>query len=208
MHIRKQILTRRHLLSAQKKNQLSQRMIQRFLKELKQPSLSPLSSSFLLKNKCVALYQALPDECDLNPLISFLMAQKIRLFFPRILPHSPSSHLHQMEFVEIKPQPIMDAHTWKTGLYGILEPSDHYPKTSETTLNHILDFICVPGVIFSVTGDRIGRGQGYYDRFLLNIPNVLRISFCFDFQVFSKIPTQPWDQPVNWIITEKRILKI
>ena len=59
---------------------------------------------------------------------------------------------------------------------------------------------------FDKTGNRMGHGKGYYDRFLPLAKNAHRIGLCFEFQLIDHIPTQPSDQKVDYIITEKRII--
>lgn len=92
-----------------------------------------------------------------------------------------------------------------TGAYGILEPKKKYIR--EVT-PEILDLIIVPGVVFDKRGYRIGYGGGYYDRFLLNInKSVPKVALAFDFQIVEKINEEKHDIPVDYIITEKGIIK-
>ncbi len=61
--------------------------------------------------------------------------------------------------------------------------------------------ILIPGRAFDAHGTRHGRGGGWYDRFLAEVPEEwLRVGFCFDTQ-FSKTPLsrEAWDQPVDAI---------
>ena len=53
----------------------------------------------------------------------------------------------------------------------------------------------------------MGFGKGYYDRFLENT-NAVKIGLCYDFQLLDNIPKESHDIPMNYIITEKEILKI
>ncbi|WP_069648900.1 5-formyltetrahydrofolate cyclo-ligase [Caloranaerobacter ferrireducens] len=92
-----------------------------------------------------------------------------------------------------------------TGAYGILEPKKEYIRKVSS---QILDLIIVPGVVFDKRGYRIGYGGGYYDKFLLNISkSVPKVALAFDFQVVEKINEEKHDIPVDYIITEKGIVK-
>ncbi|GCD11146.1 5-formyltetrahydrofolate cyclo-ligase [Clostridium tagluense] len=88
--------------------------------------------------------------------------------------------------------------------FGIMEPKHDILKKANTC---DIDLIIVPGVVFDKHGNRIGFGAGYYDRFLpKRVKNTPTIGIAFDYQVISKIPTGTYDVPLDFIITEKRII--
>src|SRR5262249_15546451 len=89
------------------------------------------------------------------------------------------------------------------GAYGISEPSSVLPAEPPGSF----DLIVVPGVAFSPTGERIGRGAGYYDRALKNTENTLKVALAFDFQVLDRLPQHSEDQKVDWVLTERRDLR-
>ena len=89
--------------------------------------------------------------------------------------------------------------------YGILEPAADPQKIVAASDLHV---VLVPGLAFDVTGNRLGRGGGYYDRFLANCPDhVLRIALAFECQIVESVPVSEHDQPVDVIVTEKRIIR-
>ena len=53
---------------------------------------------------------------------------------------------------------------------------------------------------FDAKGNRLGRGKGYYDRFLEKVPDMYKIGICFDFQKEESIPTEVTDIKMNEII--------
>ena len=60
----------------------------------------------------------------------------------------------------------------------------------------------VPGLAFDRSGNRLGRGKGYFDRFLKNLPGaVKKIGLAYDFQILESIPTFPHDIPVDLVIS-------
>lgn len=85
------------------------------------------------------------------------------------------------------------------GSYGIKEPKAKSPKNLE--INKI-DLVIVPGVAFDRQLYRLGRGAGYYDRFLSQIPtDTPTIGLAFDFQLVDRLPQQDkHDIPVTRII--------
>ena len=83
--------------------------------------------------------------------------------------------------------------------FGIYQPKAGHVK--EVPLEDI-DLIIVPGVAFDKKNMRLGRGHGYYDRFLCAVPNKTRtVGLAFDFQVLEDLPQDSHDIPVWKTIT-------
>jgi 5-formyltetrahydrofolate cyclo-ligase len=68
-----------------------------------------------------------------------------------------------------------------------------------------IDLILVPGVVFDLTGQRIGMGAGYYDRFLIAAPQAMLVGVAWRFQLIAEIPQEKHDIPMHWIVTEDGI---
>lgn len=82
------------------------------------------------------------------------------------------------------------------GPYGVWEPVNKKPVSLKS-----LDLVLVPGLAFDKKGNRLGRGKGYYDRFLTKIPDkITSIGLAFDFQILPSIPTTTADVTVKRII--------
>jgi|TARA_B110001454_G_C12544375_1_gene360845 5-formyltetrahydrofolate cyclo-ligase len=80
------------------------------------------------------------------------------------------------------------------------------PASAEEFAPGSLDLIIIPGLAFSTCGKRLGRGGGYYDRFLTGISSrIYKVAVAFDLQICSFIPIEPHDSSVHSIITESRI---
>ncbi len=68
-----------------------------------------------------------------------------------------------------------------------------------------IDLVIVPGVAFDTRGFRLGRGGGYYDRFLARLPRTTAtVGVCFDFQFVDTVPTEPTDIAVQTIVSDRR----
>jgi 5-formyltetrahydrofolate cyclo-ligase len=91
----------------------------------------------------------------------------------------------------------------RPGQFGILEPM---PEAVRPVTGDLIDVVLVPGLAFDETGKRLGRGMGYFDRILRDVHGI-KIVLAYDFQVLSEVPTEAHDTPVDFIVTEKRILK-
>lgn len=68
------------------------------------------------------------------------------------------------------------------------------------------DLILVPGLAFDANGHRLGRGKGFYDRWLAERGAVPAIGLCFQCQVVPTLPREPHDLHVDHVITEKGVL--
>ena len=90
--------------------------------------------------------------------------------------------------------------------YGILEiPADKAQAVSEEEL----DLIIVPGLAFTLEGDRLGYGGGYYDRLFSKIPDkTVKLCPSFDDFIIKEIPVSEYDRKVDIIITENRSIFI
>lgn len=96
--------------------------------------------------------------------------------------------------------PSMTAFVRKTyihpqGKYQIMEP-DGDPFTDFNSI----DVALIPGMAFTQDGKRLGRGKGYYDRLLAQMPSVYKIGICFPFQLLKDIPTDENDILMDEVI--------
>ncbi len=87
--------------------------------------------------------------------------------------------------------------------FGLLEP---IPEETEPVAKKEMDLIIVPGLLFDRRGYRIGFGGGYYDRFLADFTNET-VALASSSQVKTEIPNDPYDIPVNHIITENGLFR-
>lgn len=107
---------------------------------------------------------------------------------------------------QLKVSKMLDYCELELGDYNILTPKDEFLRFVDPST---IDLVLVPGLIFAKNGYRVGYGGGYYDRFLSNLnPNVTKIGIGFELQIQESVPTDQYDIPVDFILTEKRLLKI
>jgi 5-formyltetrahydrofolate cyclo-ligase len=71
-----------------------------------------------------------------------------------------------------------------------------------------IDLVVTPGLGFSLAGQRIGYGKGYYDRWFSENEHVCRVGLCFDCQILSDLAYDDSDKPMDIIITPSRIIHI
>ena len=85
----------------------------------------------------------------------------------------------------------------------IFQPTGSQPACPPATIAGIL----VPGLGFTLAGDRLGRGAGFYDRFLAQVPTALRIGIAFEIQIMEILPSSDHDLQVDIILTESRLIE-
>lgn len=90
-------------------------------------------------------------------------------------------------------------HELKPGAFGIAEPVIKIPAPPP-------DAALIPGLAFDAHGGRLGRGRGFYDRFLASIPHVPIVGVCFSCQLVPHIPMEEHDARVGAIITEQGVI--
>ena len=133
------------------------------------------------KAHTLLLYSALPDEVQTQAFL-----EKWHLKKQIILPTVVGNDIVPVEYGKDT--------GFAVGDFNILEPQNE-PYTGD------FDLIIVPGVAFDRHGNRIGRGRGYYDRFLCQHLDVKRIGICFDFQLVDTVPTEPLDITMDEVIS-------
>ena len=92
--------------------------------------------------------------------------------------------------------------------FGIAEPKVALGKA---TLSWGLDVVLMPLVAFDLQGNRLGMGKGYYDRTLKYLrhrrhwckPRLIGVAY--EFQKVDKLPFQPWDVPLDGVVTEQQL---
>ena len=62
-----------------------------------------------------------------------------------------------------------------------------------------IDLILVPGVAFDKSGNRLGRGKGYYDK-VLRETGACKVGVCFDFQLVERVPVEPHDVKMDRVV--------
>ncbi|MDO5553018.1 MAG: 5-formyltetrahydrofolate cyclo-ligase [Planctomycetia bacterium] len=187
----------------------------------------PLASSFcdrlfqvpeLQAARTICVYMSLPDEVPTVPLLYDLFYRvrgdagsgtaEFDKRNPRRIAVPWCQGPGQMKFIQIKPTSTLArfATDWATpelvsGAYHIKEPCEACRSQAEREILPCeADVVIVPGLAFTRNGCRLGRGKGFYDRFLAQVrPDALRIGLAFEEQMFSELPCDPHDQPVDCV---------
>lgn len=140
------------------------------------------ASEAFARARTVALFSALPDEPPTAEMIRRWSATK-RIVLPRVEEDT-------MRFYPFDPATLCQ------GAFGILEPAEGAPcATSE------IDWIAVPGVAFTSSGERLGRGRGYYDKYLSQPGfRARKTGICYAHQIVDALPSEPHDVRMDDVV--------
>lgn len=152
-----------------------------------------LQFSPYLDSTSVALYSPIRNEVATERIRDHALAGGKRLFYPRL------GQKNRLDLVRIT-SPL----ELQSGRYGILEPVGE-ERLSTGDAEGLIIF--VPGLAFDLHGNRLGRGKGCYDRLIRQIgDHAVFVALAYEFQVAEAVPVECWDQKVNYIITERRVI--
>lgn len=155
------------------------------------------SSDFLLQQRfldlaqvqradTILLYASMGKEVDTEPLLRVLSQQGKRVLLPCCMPGN--------EMIAR----VYDSRRLCRHPYGMWEPS----SDCEAVEKQNIDLILVPGVCYDRSCMRLGRGGGFYDRYLADYQG-MTVGWCREVLLWEKIPAEPWDRPVQLVLTEQ-----
>jgi 5-formyltetrahydrofolate cyclo-ligase len=178
--LRNEIKQRRSKLSEVERMQMSQQ-ISLFLHEITE----------FKRAKSVFCYISYMDEVETHPLITDFIRQNLALAVPKIINITEMLAISLSDFAELEPDKL-----------GILTP-----KSSQAAPNSF-DIAITPGLGFTETGDRLGYGRGYYDRWFSKNEVKTKIGLAFEVQIVDELPLEKTDMPLDILVTEKRIIDL
>ena len=138
----------------------------------------------------VCAYASFGSEFETAAFCSDVIAAGKRLLLPRI-----NRAARMLELCEVRNL----GGELVPGVWGILEPAERCP----TVTSSAVEFLLVPGVAFTATGERLGYGGGFYDHLLLGLnAKTPRVAAAFSVQIVDDLPAGPRDQRVHQVVTE------
>ncbi len=173
--IKRRILQARDSLDEQLRQQYSQMIIRRLMQ-----TESYRTASFLY------CYMHMRSEVMTDELISQALADGKRVAIPRV-------NGREMEFCRIE-----SLQQVQCGYMGIREPVTDQVQ-QETSL------VLVPGTVFDQSGNRIGYGGGFYDRYFSCHPRHQKVGLAFQLQIVPQLKPEAHDIPMDMVITESEL---
>lgn len=131
----------------------------------------------------VACYLAYGDEPDTELFIDWAIENEIEVILPV---SNPDGSLSWVSFEGAT----------QTGIFGFAEP------IGETAELSVADLIFIPALAVDKSGQRLGKGKGYYDRALAYLEDVAPvIAVVFDDEIIDEVPTEDHDHPVDAVVS-------
>ena len=178
--IRKQVLCIRNKLSDNEVQSLSERVFTNLIK-----------NSFFESSFHVMVYLDFRHEVKTDAVINHCLGKGKKVYIPICIPETHEISISRLTSLE----------ELQSGHFGIREPKLSNIRLSDSSL---IDLVLVPGVAFDANGNRIGFGAGYYDRFLKRLKaGAVKAALAYSFQLADHIPSDEYDIPVDYIVTEK-----
>ncbi len=149
------------------------------------------SSNEFEQARVVMLFLSMPQEVDTAPLALRCWQAGKTVVVPKV----------SWDQRRMLPVEITSLHSFTTTGQGVREPVGGKPVPLD-----LVDLVIVPGLGFSENGYRIGRGMGFYDRFLAQ-PEFIGMScgLAYEEQIVSELPVLDHDMPLSMLVTDREI---
>ena len=141
--------------------------------------------------KSIFCYISYLSEVETSSLIKLFLEQDLALAVPKIIGKSEMIAAPLTYLSDLEPDKM-----------GILTPKSNQAAPGP------FDIAITPGVGFTETGNRLGYGRGYYDRWFSNNKVKTKIGIAFEAQVVEELPIEETDMPLDILITEERIIDL
>ncbi|HXV80747.1 MAG TPA: 5-formyltetrahydrofolate cyclo-ligase [Candidatus Binatia bacterium] len=151
-----------------------------------------LEFSPYLTRPFVALYSPIQNEVETGEIRDHALVAGKSVFFPRF------GVKNALELIQIG-----SAMEFSRGRLNVLEPTGQSRFASEDREKLV---VFVPGLAFDLRGNRLGRGQGGYDRLIKELGEATLVALAYDFQIVDEVPAEEWDQRVHYLITERSVV--
>ena len=147
-----------------------------------------IDSPLYAKATDICIYMPIRNEVDVTLLISRATDDGKGIWIPKVIGEEMIFNAYEEDNLELSES------------FGIPESkSDRVLEPDENTL------IIMPGAVFDISGNRIGYGGGFYDRYLEKHPQCSTIALCYDLQIVDEIPAEAHDIRPGAVFTESGI---
>ncbi len=145
--------------------------------------------------RVICAYYPMPTEVDIIPLLEELLKKGCEIYLPRT---EGKSFLFRR---------VTALDALVPGPFGILEPG----RTAEDLDSADVEYVFIPGIAFDAHGNRLGRGNGGYDRWIADLrasnDTAQTWGVCFDCQMVREVPREEHDEKVDAVVGPREVIK-
>ncbi len=155
-----------------------------------------LSESWYETAEVIFGYYPLGNEVDCRKVLMQALSEGKRVVLPRTT-RAPGCAMDFYEVTSLKQV--------EKGNFHVMEPIDRCPLFSPEDNQAARcgrAAVLVPGVAFDYSGNRLGYGKGYYDRYFARYPALLRLGLAYEHQIIERLAASETDVKMNMIYSE------
>jgi 5-formyltetrahydrofolate cyclo-ligase len=178
--LRDRLLTERQAIPAAERTLRSQAIVERVC-----------ATDFFQKAGHIAAYLPILGEVDVMPILAVAAQAHKRVYLPRLRDDG------RLDFAVYDPAMLV------RGPRGVMQPAPELPSVEHA----VLELVVVPGLGFDKRRHRLGLGAGFYDKTFggeSRRPTLLGVAY--DIQIVDEVPVDPWDVPLDGVVSESAIL--
>ena len=168
-----------------------------------------IKTDFFEKAKTILAFVSCGTEISTFELLNRIFNKGKILYIPRT--ENGEMEFYKLDFQDFKENFYNQI---EVGEYGIYVPKKNLEKLDIKNLPENT-LIIMPGLAFDKKGNRLGKGKGFYDRFLEKVFEkssrekiIGLVGFCYDFQIVDSVFTEEKDIPVDFVISDEKIIQV
>ena len=144
--------------------------------------------------RSIGVYLSVGNEWDTRKIVDQALAEGKHVAVPKTIPETKELVFYEMtDWAQIN----------EKGYFGLEEPNT---DVTQPMAKDDIELLIVPGLVFTLSGYRIGFGGGFYDRFLVDYIHPT-VSLAHSKQFVDSFPMESFDIPVQFLVTEQGIVK-
>lgn len=182
--LRKEIKNKLKSLTEQEKSRQSDIIVKKLLK-----------TPQYVNSQRLSVYLHMKNEVQTYEILKHALKSGKNVYVPKYV----KTNMDMVKLYSLKDYDQLPVTSWH-----IKQPADDDVSRENAVESGGLDLIIVPGVAFSLTGDRMGHGKGYYDTYIDKISKISSpylIGLGFDVQICDNIPLSDNDKPLDEVLT-------
>ncbi|XP_065335509.1 5-formyltetrahydrofolate cyclo-ligase [Cloeon dipterum] len=188
----------KRILRKEMKNRLLAMSKEQILIESEQLTQKLLATAAYKESKRIAVYLSMSEEVQTHGILKNIFSAGKVCFIPRYETITNSMEMLRLHSME-------DIQTLEVTKWEVRQPAENDERENALESGG-LDLVIVPGLAFTLSGQRLGRGKGYYDTFLQRCSTMMgkaphTIALSFTDQIVDSIPAEGHDYIIDSVLT-------